>query len=559
MANALRDLFVRFRIVTDGAEKLKAVDKDVKSLTDSLKTLKRAVATSLGFMAVLGIKNWIEEQIRLGVELKRTAETLGLTTDEVQKYQYVATAMGLPVAQTAFAFRFFNRAVGEAALGTKSATKVFHQLGIKVKDVHGNVRPTDELLFEFSDHLKAIPDQATRTALAMRTLGRGGAMMLPLLQQGSAELREMFKDVTELGGGFDEAFVEKAAAVNREQKRLAMGWRTMAATLLKEVLPILQKWIHNSVDSIKVMIDYAKHTLLIRAAIYMLGAVLAGIVAWYIATKAILIATNPELAAAVAFWGLLAGALAFVYGVFEDFMVFMAGGDSLLGRMLDKIGGKGAALAMLHDLRDAMTAVKEAFTGSSDGAESLNQTFMKFLAESLPGIVKWGGTFAVWVVEAVDAAITGVRQLAALLGGVFSALTKSPKEGLADIKAGLQEATDIGNERLKRVGALDALEARFQQIGQRPAVHPAVPGEGPNQPNPADMAMDSDTGHRRGGADPLAPGNIAITVNNTIHGASDPKATADAVGKATKAGVKSGMSSRRDTYHAVTDGMPSTN
>ncbi len=547
---SLRDLFVRLKIDVSGAEKLEKVDKAVKKTTSSFERLGRVMNRFTGLLSVAAVGLFVEHLVTQGDALKHSAEALGITTDELQKFQYVSTQMQVPVQQVAVALRFFNRAIGEASFGGKAASQAFARVGINIRDAHGNIRPTSDLLFDFADHLQKIPSQAQRTAIAMRTLGRGGAAMLPVLQQGSKALREMFADVEELGGGFDEDFTKKAHELVHQQARLSMGWKTMAGLLGKELFPMLTRFAERGIKNVKILIDWAKHSYFLRTALMALPVAIGAVAtAWAI--------MNIEMLPTILLVGALVAAFGALYLVFDDLYTFTQGGDSVIGDLLNSITG-GKAKEVLDGIVTAFTAVKEALFGADASGKSLAATLVSAFASAIPGMVEWGGKFLLAVVQTIDEAITRLREFKIVLSTVFAG-DKAFRQGevdIAKIEASRQDRSD------KMVAAWRALNGLTTPI-PAPGVAPAIVGGGPgvnasaDEQNPgrttgghsADLG-ENNPGRTTGGALP------AIHIVQHFNGPTDPKKVQDATADGVKSGLKDAATQHRDTYDAVHSGQP---
>lgn len=556
---ALRDLLVKFGVDVEGVEKLEITDEKLTVITKKAKEaggafdsfggmVKKAIGTYLGFAAVRALKNFAEGLVQQADQLKHNAERLGLSTDELQKYQYVSDQMQVPVQQTAVALRFFNRAVGEAALGTKSAVKVFSQLGVAVKDANGNVRPTDELLFEVADKLKNTNSQAVRTAYAMRLLGRGGSALLPVLQNGSAELRKMFKDVEELGGGFNENFVGIAHQTDVALKRLRMGWRSVYVAILTEVLPVFNKWIEGSIRNVKVLIDYAKHTYGIRTALMALaaGGVIAALTKLFSLFKIGKLGLKDILTLFVKYplVAAFAAAVTLLYLAFDDLYTFLKGGDSVLGRFLDSIGGMGTALEVWRDLKQALLDVWEALKPAEGALKGVAKEMISAFVDSIPYIIKWGGVITMWVIDKLDAAITFMRQIGPAVSAAW-----------ANFKG-----KDTSKEDAEVLRLEEGYKARQAQYEEAAAAFRSITD--PELRASRNFARTSPGGPDFAGPlqDPNAGGGAPVTVNvtNNITTTADPQATAKAAGDSTKRAVKDVVVRKRDAFNAVSAGQPVT-
>ena len=566
---ALRDLIARFDIQVDGGQKLADTDVAIRRTILSAErlgnTFKRLGAFLIVGAVVNGIKNFIESQVEQANALKYNAERLGITTDELQKYQYASSLMGVSTKETTIAMRFFNRAIGEASLGTKAAVKTFNYLGINVKDANGQIRPTNELLFEFSDKLKKIPSQAIRTALAVRTLGRNGSQFLPALQKGGDELRKIFQDVDELGGGFNQDFINNAAKTNVELKRLKFAWTSLKVALASELLPIVRKWTADGIKTAKVLIYLAKHTYGFRTALMLLagGATFLALkrlfslfsvgktTLWDLFKAAV---TNPYVAAFVAI-------ITTLYLAFDDFYTFLKGGDSLIGDFFNSLGGKGAAKEFRDTLVEAFEKVKAVFFPLKDSMKDFAISVLHAFKDALPYIIQWSAAFATGIVSLIDTAVTGMRQLLGLMMLAAHSFEKSRAGTLGKEFDDIKKLGDDWDKRIKAYTNLnDALQNGFDNLGKpkpRSGITPAGGLSGLPPPPLPGGGIDAHGG-LLGIPPPPKPGlHFLINIDNHINGDVSP-ATVKAIGVVTKAAVKDGATKARDAWNATNAGMPAT-
>ena len=546
---ALRDLLVRFGIEVEGKKKIDEVDNSLKATLRNAnafgRSLKQIGTYLLVGTIVRGVKDFIVGQMQQADALKHNAERLGVTTDEMQKYEYVSGIVGVSAQQTAVGFRFLDRAVGEAALGTKSATKVFGQLGVDIYEQGTkNIKPTSEIIMELSDAFKRTPSQAIRVALAMRTLGRGGSSLLPMLQKGSVELKQMFDDVDMLGGGFNDTFVEAAHDADVSIRRLKMGWRSIFVAVASEVLPVFKKWVDQSIRNVKVMIDFAKHTYGVRSA---LVALTSGTVIFALMRLAKVLGlgkfTVMDFFKALmrnAPLMLFVAAVTALYLAFDDLYTFIKGGDSIIGRFMDQIGGAGTALRFWKELKSELERVKVILSPLGGTFKDLAFQLTRFMVDSLPDIIYWGTTFTLMVVGALDGAVTGIRELLTLWGGFNDAVESTSMAPLNEAFDKVGKLSDAWGKRMDLYHGVSDTVGRMSQ----PAEALAVDGGSFSLPEQ----------QVRAGSGTREPTQIKINQNIVING--DKGTTPAEIGKATSKGVKDGLAEHRDTYDAVGAGMP---
>lgn len=547
---SLRDVLVEFVVSVKGQKDVADVDRSIKKATGSAKQLGSALgqmtAFYLGLRAVRAVRSFIFDTIDAAAALRRQAQTLGLTTDELQKYKYVADALHAPSQQVAFAFRFFNRAVGEAAIGTKSANKSFDALGIKIRDAHGQIKPTGDLLFEFADKMAGVKDQSLRTAYAMRTLGRGGAELLPLLQNGSGALRDMFKDVEDLGGGFNDAFVKEASEAWVYVVRLRMAVRALAVQITHALLPGMERWAYRITKFVKDLAIVGQKTLAFRTGLMVLIPVLTALGAKLLLMTRIggqawawlkLAVASPQLIALVAI-------ITTLYMVFDDLYGFTQGSDSVIGRLLDTTGA-GNALKFFKELQKIFSDTKRAFDPLINAFENMWPTLERLFVQSLPGAVKWGAVLATGVFAVVDSAVSGLIQSLTLLKGL------TPGSGLS-IKQAWAMVDKENGDWMAQMKGLGVIARQLEAIDTGALKPPTTQAEYEAAYGPPGIVAGESPGVKvaPGQSGTFGPVNIHVEVN----GGPSNGHTAAAVTKAVTGAVKDAATSHRDTWAAVNRG-----
>src|ERR1019366_894145 len=416
---ALRNLLVALNIDITGGKRLADADNAIVRMLGSAQALGTALRSLGALMAAgylaKGLVNFVSSTLEAADALFNQAAKLGLTTDQLQAYQYAAAQFGITQNETSVAIRFFNRMIGEAQLGTKGAVKTMGQLGISMTDLKDPTMTTGKMLAIFSDKLEKMPNQFKRTAFVMKTLGRGGSSMLPILQQGSKKIKEVFGDIEEMGGGFDQAFAQSSHELLIQLKKVRMGFRTIAASIVNEMMPALKWGTELLMKGTKALVFIALHTYGFRTALIALASTLGVLAA---ALGVWLLMMYPILAPLALFVGLITA----LYLAFDDFYTFLVGGDSVLGEFLNKLMGTEGARKFKKDLVDAFHAVSDALGITGKDGTSMLKSFADGFAASIPTIIDWGTTFLSYVVEGIDMAISGIRILLNSLGAVAESI-----------------------------------------------------------------------------------------------------------------------------------------
>jgi hypothetical protein len=145
----------------------------------------------------------------LAQSIENTAAATGLSTKQVQEYTELAKEMDVDAGSLQMAFARIQTQLGEfittgsaAGSGSQYFVRVMKEMGISLIDVHGKLRPVNDILGDFADKLSKIPDQGTRTAIEMAALGTRGKVLAQVMEEAAREglsLRDALASIDKSG------------------------------------------------------------------------------------------------------------------------------------------------------------------------------------------------------------------------------------------------------------------------------------------------------------------------------------------------------------------------
>lgn len=486
MAGALREVLAEFGVAFDDTG-LKKGNKGVDSLVSRLKGVATAVA---GAFALREVVSFGKEILNQADVLAKQSGALGVSAEELQGWQHAAALSGSSAEEFTAAFTKFTRNVSEASDSAAGpAAQAFKRLGVSVKDSSGQLGAPIDLLDGVVSGLQGIQDPAKRTAAVMDLFGKSGARLLPLFDEGVEGIAKLRQEVKDLGASFDADFLANAQEVNDNVDRMKAGLRGLAIQVLGPILPglveLTQRTVRlakSAVGFVKNAVSWVRGTKLVQTALVMLGG--KGVLMLARAIPA-LIARLGGLRAMFAALGrfILRAVLPFL--VLEDIIVFLAGGDSALGDLIDAGFGKGAqddVRAMLAEL----TAFFKLFTAKPDEVRRSFADLPKDLERDLGGFGSFLGGWGQNIVEvglfAANALSGGwenfLVKMKALGSGVLLALnivwTELKFAGLG-AAASLSDAFDAAWSGIVS-GAQAALNAMLDVLAQLPGTDDVVKG-----------------------------------------------------------------------------------
>lgn len=351
--SALRELIAKFGVSFDDTE-LKKGDAAVSGLADKLRALGGLLTA--GAIAA-GVKHFVLDLVEQADALNDQAKVLGISTTELQQWQYAAKLSGVEAGELGSALTKFNKNVAEAGDGTGPAADAFRKLGVSVKDSSGKLGQPIDLLEGIATGLKKIENPAERTNALMSLFGKAGARLGPLFEEGADGIKKLKKEFADLGGGFSDDFIESAAKMDDSVDRLSFAWLSFKSRLAGVVIPTIERFVTMGTRVIVAVSKWtdrigllSKSSNLAAAAAVVLGA-------------AFLRAGITAIAPWLPMIALLAGAILLV----DELITLWKGGDTIIGRALDRMFGPGTSAQATAFLRDVVKSTQDFFSNTTRG------------------------------------------------------------------------------------------------------------------------------------------------------------------------------------------------
>jgi len=229
-----------------GERSLKKIDaagtkasRGLSNLTDRAKTLRvgmRALGGALaGVAAAGGLATLIDRSISAADAVGKTADKIGVGVEALQELRYAAQLAGVEQRTMDMALQRFTRRVAEAAKGTGEAKQALAQMGIALKDQHGNIRRSEDLLNDVAEAFRRTTDPAERLRLAFKLFDSEGVAMVNMLVGGAEALEATRRRARDLGIVLDEDLVRNAEKARDELDTLG---RVISANLTRAVLDL---------------------------------------------------------------------------------------------------------------------------------------------------------------------------------------------------------------------------------------------------------------------------------------------------------------------------------
>jgi hypothetical protein len=211
--------------------------KNLGVLGKGLEALGPAGIVAAAGIAAFGLSlEQAKQAAEFGEQLQVNADKLGITTDKLQEYNFVALSSGLASDAFASAIEGGNAALGKfkSNINAGRVKKIFAELGITKEDAD-KANSIVDLLPQIADKIKNF-SVATQTQVAK---GLGLEAILPVLQKGGEELQNLQAEAHTAGAVLDEALVQKAAQGADELKKAGAVINTQLHAAFVGLIPVL--------------------------------------------------------------------------------------------------------------------------------------------------------------------------------------------------------------------------------------------------------------------------------------------------------------------------------
>jgi hypothetical protein len=191
-----------------------SVNKNINSTQSAMKKLAGAFA---GVFAVRQIVEFGKETLALADTIGKVADSIGVQTEFLQRYQFAAQQSGLTTEEFNKGMQNFTKMVGQAQLRTSEAGRTLEKLGVQVKNADGSVKGAEEVFIELMTALDGVGSQFEKNAILADLMGRAGVKLAVMGKDGAEAMKELAASAT---GVIPEQTIRDAERFNDAMNRL---------------------------------------------------------------------------------------------------------------------------------------------------------------------------------------------------------------------------------------------------------------------------------------------------------------------------------------------------
>jgi undecaprenyl pyrophosphate synthase len=191
----------------------------------------------------------------MGAGIDDVAKRTGASAEGLSQLKYAAEQSGATLEDVEKGMRKLGDVTTQAANGSKSAQEALAKVGATAEQL-STMRPEDRLL-AIVQGLSQITDPAERASVAMDVLGKSGANLLPMMEDGAAGVAAMMAEADALGLTLSGPQAEAAAAFDDAFAKLSATFSTFAKVVGSALAPVLADVMNFISGAIPVAMQFA--------------------------------------------------------------------------------------------------------------------------------------------------------------------------------------------------------------------------------------------------------------------------------------------------------------
>jgi hypothetical protein len=224
-----------------------AATKKLKEFSAPLMEMGSKVSEVFAPLAALGAAGSVAGVVEMVHSFAEATEQLGIaarvagtTVAQFQALSYAARQTGVDTDQLQSSMGRLNRNLAAAATGqSKPVLKLMDHLHISLRGANGQILSAAQELPKLADAFAKTKDPAMQALMATTLFGKAGLAMLPLLDKGSAGLKELTDQFNKYGYTLSTQDVQAGDKFNESWKNMQTSVQGFTDMVSAKLAPIL--------------------------------------------------------------------------------------------------------------------------------------------------------------------------------------------------------------------------------------------------------------------------------------------------------------------------------
>jgi hypothetical protein len=196
-----------------------------------------AVGLAAASAVLVGIATHAAEA---AAEMQHLSESTGVPVERLSALSFAAKAAHLDLETLAKGLERLDKAIAKAAAAPEGTANAFSNMGVKVKNAAGEIRPVNDILLDTADKFQGYEEGAGKVALAAELLGQKlGPRFIPFLNMGRDGIKDFLDYATKVGAVLSGDAARAAEEYERTLTKISIAGMGVQNTIMTALLPAL--------------------------------------------------------------------------------------------------------------------------------------------------------------------------------------------------------------------------------------------------------------------------------------------------------------------------------
>ena len=239
-------------------QEITAVDNTKRafdSVSRSLGNLRGLFAGLGAAISIGAIGRVAQEALRGADEINKLSTQLGISTEALSQYQFVAERTGVSFNALTTALQRQSRRIAEAAQGTGVAASALDDLGLSAQALQ---QLAPEQQFEIiAERIDKVENSSQKVALAFKLWDSEGVKLLRTTEGGAAAIQALRTEADDAGLTISQQFAASASEAQDALTRVGSISSALSITLASQLAPIISDVANFIARNLPRAVDFA--------------------------------------------------------------------------------------------------------------------------------------------------------------------------------------------------------------------------------------------------------------------------------------------------------------
>jgi len=191
-----------------------------------------------------------------GAGLDDIANRTGASAEGLSQLRYAAEQSGTDLGAVEKAMRKLGDVQTQAAAGSKSAAAALASVGLSASKLA--TMSVEDRFLAVAEGISRIQDPAAKASLAMDLLGKSGADLVPMMEEGAGGIQALMKEANQLGLTITGPQAKAAAAFDDTWQKLTAALRAAGNVIAVAVIPYVTSFLNVVVAALPPILNLAQ-------------------------------------------------------------------------------------------------------------------------------------------------------------------------------------------------------------------------------------------------------------------------------------------------------------